>query len=99
MTMEKVDAFLKHQGFVFQGSEIYGGLANDWDYGPFGVELKSNIKKFWWRKFVQESPYNVGMDSAIIMNPKVWIVSVHVARFSDLLIDCNKCGVRYRADQ
>jgi len=99
MTMEKLVAFLKHQGFVFQGSEIYGGLANAWDYGPLGVELKNNIKKFWWRKFVQESPYNVGMDSAIIMNPKVWIASGHVAGFSDPLIDCKKCGVRYRADK
>jgi len=97
--MEKLVAFLKHQGFVFQGSEIYGGLANAWDYGPLGVELKNNIKKFWWRKFVQESPYNVGMDSAIIMNPKVWIASGHVAGFSDPLIDCKKCGVRYRADK
>lgn len=99
MTMEKLVAFLKHQGFVFQGSEIYGGLANAWDYGPLGVELKNNIKKFWWKKFVQESPYNVGMDSAIIMNPKVWIASGHVSSFSDPLIDCKKCGVRYRADK
>jgi len=99
MTMEKLVAFLKHHGFVFQGSEIYGGLANAWDYGPLGVELKNNIKRFWWKKFVQESPYNVGMDSAIIMNPKVWVASGHVASFSDPLIDCKKCGVRYRADK
>ena len=99
MTMEKLVAFLKHQGFVFQGSEIYGGLANAWDYGPLGVELKNNLKKLWWKKFVQESPYNVGMDSAIIMNPQVWVASGHVGGFSDPLTDCKKCGVRYRADK
>lgn len=99
MTMEKFVAFLKHQGYVFQGSEIYGGLANSWDYGPLGVELKNNIKKLWWKKFVQESPYNVGMDSAILMNPQVWVASGHVAGFSDPLTDCKKCGVRYRADK
>ena len=99
MTMEKLVSFLKHQGFVFQGSEIYGGLANAWDYGPLGVELKNNLKKLWWKKFVQESPYNVGMDSAIIMNPQVWVASGHVGGFSDPLTDCKKCGVRYRADK
>jgi len=99
MTMEKFVAYLKHQGFVYQGSEIYGGLANTWDYGPLGVELKNNIKKAWWKKFVQESPYNVGMDSAILMNPSVWIASGHVGGFSDPLTDCKKCGVRYRADK
>lgn len=99
MTMDKLVAFLKHQGFVFQGSEIYGGLANAWDYGPLGVELKNNLKKLWWKKFVQESPYNVGMDSAIIMNPQVWVASGHVGGFSDPLTDCKKCGVRYRADK
>lgn len=99
MTMDKLVVFLKHQGFVYQGSEIYGGLANAWDYGPLGVELKNNIKKAWWKKFIQESPYNVGMDSAILMNPKVWIASGHVGGFSDPLTDCKKCGVRYRADK
>ncbi|MDD3382306.1 MAG: glycine--tRNA ligase, partial [Bacilli bacterium] len=99
MTMDKLVAFLKNQGFVYQGSEIYGGLANAWDYGPLGVELKNNIKKTWWKYFVQESIYNVGMDSAILMNPNVWIASGHVTSFSDPLIDCKKCGVRYRADK
>lgn len=99
MTMEKFVAFLKHQGFIFQGSEIYGGLANSWDFGPLGVELKNNLKKAWWKKFVQESPYNVGMDSAILMNPQVWVASGHVGGFSDPLTDCKKCGVRYRADK
>lgn len=97
--MEKFVAFLKHQGFIFQGSEIYGGLANSWDFGPLGVELKNNLKKAWWKKFVQESPYNVGMDSAILMNPQVWVASGHVGGFSDPLTDCKKCGVRYRADK
>ncbi len=99
MTMEKFVAFLKGQGFVYQGSEIYGGLANAWDYGPLGVELKNNIKREWWKKFVQESPYNVGLDSAILMNSKVWVASGHVGGFSDPLIDCKKCGVRHRADK
>lgn len=99
INMEKFVAFLKNQGFVYQGSEIYGGLANAWDYGPLGVELKNNIKRAWWKKFVQESPYNVGMDSAILMNPRVWIASGHVGGFSDPLIDCKKCGTRYRADK
>lgn len=98
-SMEQFVAFLKHQGFVYQGSEIYGGLANAWDYGPLGVEIKNNVKKFWWKKFVQESIYNVGMDSAILMNPKVWIASGHVGSFSDPLTDCKKCGVRFRADK
>ena len=98
-SMEQFVAFLKHQGFVYQGSEIYGGLANAWDFGPLGVELKNNVKKFWWKKFVQESPYNVGMDSAIIMNPNVWMASGHVSSFSDPLTDCKKCGVRHRADK
>ena len=99
ITMEEFVAFLKHQGFVYQGSEIYGGLANAWDYGPLGVELKNNIKKFWWKKFVQESPYNVGMDSAILMNPNVWVASGHVGSFSDPLTDCKGCGARHRADK
>lgn len=99
ITMEQFVAFLKHQGFVYQGSEIYGGLANSWDYGPLGVEIKNNVKKFWWKKFVQESKFNVGMDSAILMNPNVWIASGHVGSFSDPLIDCKNCGVRHRADK
>ncbi|MDY0063534.1 MAG: glycine--tRNA ligase [Bacilli bacterium] len=98
-SMEEFVAYLRHLGFVYQGSEIYGGLANAWDYGPLGVELKNNIKKYWWKKFVQSSPFNVGMDSAILMNPAVWIASGHVGSFSDPLIDCKKCGSRYRADQ
>ena len=99
MNMEKFVAFLKGQGFVYQGSEIYGGLANAWDYGPLGVELLNNIKQAWWKKFIQESPYNVGMDSAILMNSNVWVASGHVGGFSDPLTDCKKCGVRYRADK
>ena len=99
ISMEKFVAFLKNQGFVYQGSEIYGGLANAWDYGPLGVELLNNIKNTWWKKFVQESPYNVGMDSAILMNPKVWVASGHVGGFSDPLTDCKSCGTRYRADK
>ena len=99
ISMEKFVTFLKNQGFVYQGSEIYGGLANAWDYGPLGVELKNNIKQLWWKKFVQESPYNVGMDSAILMNSKVWVASGHVGGFSDPLTDCKKCGTRYRADK
>ncbi len=97
--MEKLVAYLKQQGFVFQGSEIYGGLANSWDFGPLGVELKNNIKRAWWKKFIQESPYNVGLDASILMNPKVWIASGHVGSFTDPLTDCKKCGVRYRADK
>lgn len=99
ITMEQFVAFLKHQGFVYQGSEIYGGLANSWDYGPLGVEIKNNVKKFWWKKFVQESVHNVGMDSAILINPNIWIASGHVGGFSDPLIDCKNCGVRHRADK
>lgn len=99
LTMEQFVAFLRHQGFVYQGSEIYGGLANAWDMGPLGVELKNNIKHAWWQKFIQESPTNVGMDSAILMNPNVWVASGHVGGFSDPLTDCKKCGVRYRADK
>ncbi|MDF2520582.1 MAG: glycine--tRNA ligase [Clostridia bacterium] len=97
-TMEKIVALSKNRGFVYSGSEIYGGLANSWDYGPLGVELKNNVKKAWWRKFVQESPYNVGLDSAILMNPQVWVASGHVGGFSDPLIDCKECKTRHRAD-
>ena len=82
-TMEKIVALCKNRGFVFPGSEIYGGLANSWDYGPLGVEMKNNVKRAWWKKFVQENPYNVGLDSAILMNPQVWVASGHVSTFND----------------
>ncbi len=98
-TMEKVIALCKSRGFVFSGSEIYGGLANTWDYGPLGVELKNNIKKAWWKKFVQENPYNVGLDSAILMNPQTWVASGHLGGFSDPLMDCKECKERFRADK
>ncbi len=98
-TMEKVVALCKGRGFVYAGSEIYGGLANTWDYGPLGVELKNNVKKAWWKKFVQESPYNVGLDAAILMNPKTWVASGHVGGFSDPLMDCKECKSRHRADK
>lgn len=97
--MEKLVAHAKSQGFVYQGSEIYDGLANTWDYGPLGVELKNNIKQAWWKRFIQESPYNVGLDSAIFMNSKVWEASGHVDGFSDPLIDCKSCKTRHRADK
>ncbi|MDO5388592.1 MAG: glycine--tRNA ligase, partial [Clostridia bacterium] len=97
-TMEKVVALAKARGFVYPGSEIYGGLANSWDYGPLGVELKNNVKKAWWKKFVQESPYNVGVDCAILMNPEVWVASGHVGGFNDPLMDCKECKERFRAD-
>lgn len=96
---EKVVSHMKNSGFVFQGSEIYGGLSNTWDFGPLGIELKDNIKKAWWKKFIQESPYNVGIQSAILMNPQVWVASGHVGGFSDPLMDCKKCKTRHRADQ
>lgn len=99
ITLEGLVAFLKEQGFVFQGSEIYGGLANAWDYGPLGVELKNNIKQAWWKKFVRESKYNVGLDSAILMNREVWVASGHIGSFSDPLVDCKKCHSRFRADK
>lgn len=98
-TMEKIVSLSKSRGFVFPGSEVYGGLANTWDYGPLGVELKNNVKKAWWKKFVQESPYNVGLDAAILMNPQTWVASGHVGGFSDPLIDCKKCKSRFRADK
>lgn len=98
-TMEKIVSLSKSRGFVFPGSEIYGGLANTWDYGPLGVELKNNVKRAWWKKFVQESPYNVGVDAAILMNPQTWVASGHVGGFSDPLIDCKKCKSRFRADK
>lgn len=99
VTMEKVVALVKNRGFVYSGSEIYGGLANSWDYGPLGVELKNNVKKAWWNKFIQGSPYNVGVDCAILMNPQVWVTSGHVGGFSDPLMDCKECKERFRADK
>ncbi|MEG0854557.1 MAG: glycine--tRNA ligase [Angelakisella sp.] len=98
-TMEKVVALCKGRGFVYSGSEIYGGLSNTWDYGPLGVEFKNNVKRAWWKKFVQESPYNVGLDCAILMNPQVWVASGHVGGFSDPLMDCKDCKTRHRADK
>ncbi len=98
-TMDKVVALCKGRGFIYAGSEIYGGLSNTWDYGPLGVELKNNVKKAWWKSFVQESPLNVGLDSAILMNPQVWIASGHVGGFSDPLMDCKDCKTRHRADK
>ncbi|HIQ59857.1 MAG TPA: glycine--tRNA ligase, partial [Candidatus Merdivicinus intestinavium] len=98
-TMDQLINLCKGRGFVYPGSEIYGGLANSWDYGPLGVEFKNNVKKAWWKKFVQESPYNVGLDSAIIMNPQTWVTSGHVGGFSDPLMDCKDCKARYRADK
>ncbi len=98
-TMEKIVALAKTRGFVYPGSEIYGGLANTWDFGNLGVELKNNIKKAWWQKFVMESPYNVGVDCAILMNPQTWVASGHLGSFSDPLMDCKECHERFRADQ
>ncbi len=98
-TMDKIVALCKGRGFVYSGSEIYGGLANTWDYGPLGVEFKNNVKNAWRKKFVQESPYNVGLDSAILMNPMTWVASGHVGGFSDPLMDCKDCHTRHRADQ
>ncbi len=97
--MDRLVALAKTRGFVYPGSDIYGGLANSWDYGPLGVLLKNNVKSAWWKKFVQESPYNVGIDSAILMNPEVWVASGHVGGFNDPLIDCRECKTRFRADQ
>jgi glycyl-tRNA synthetase len=96
--MDKLVALCKVRGFIFAGSEIYGGLANTWDYGPLGVELKNNVKKAWWKKFIQESPTNVGLDAAILMNRNVWVASGHVATFNDPLVDCRACKSRFRAD-
>ena len=99
VTMDKLVNLCKGRGFLFPGSEIYGGLANSWDYGPLGVEFKNNIKKAWWKRFVQQSKYNVGLDSAIIMNPETWVASGHVGGFSDPLMDCKACKTRHRADK
>ena len=98
-TMEKIVALAKNRGFVYPGSEIYGGLANTWDYGNLGVELKNNVKRAWWQKFIQESPYNVGVDCAILMNTQTWVASGHIGGFSDPLMDCKECHERFRADQ
>ena len=97
--MEKIVALAKNRGYVYPGSEIYGGLANTWDYGPLGVEFKNNVKKAWWKKFVQESKYNVGLDAAILMNPRTWEASGHIGGFADPLIDCKECRSRFRADK
>ena len=99
LTMDKLVALCKNRGFIFAGSEIYGGLANSWDYGPLGVEFKNNVKRAWWQKFVQESKYNVGLDSAILMNSQVWVASGHVGTFNDPLMDCKACKARFRADK
>ena len=98
-TMEKIVALAKSRGFVYPGSEIYGGLANTWDYGNLGVELKNNVKRAWWKKFIQENPYNVGVDCAILMNPQTWVASGHLGGFSDPLMDCKECHERFRADK
>ena len=98
-TMDKIVALAKNRGFVYPGSEIYGGLANTWDYGNLGVELKNNVKRAWWQKFIQENPYNVGVDCAILMNPQTWVASGHLGSFSDPLMDCKECHERFRADK
>ena len=99
VTMEKIVSLCKTRGFIFPGSEIYGGLANTWDYGPLGIEFINNIKKAWWKKFIQQNPNNVGLESALLMNPQVWVASGHVGGFSDPLIDCKECKSRFRADK
>ena len=99
VTMDQLVSLAKQRGIIFPGSEIYGGLANTWDYGPLGVELKNNVKRAWWKKFVQESPYNVGLDAAILMNPQTWVASGHVGGFSDPMVDCKQCKSRFRADK
>lgn len=98
-TMEKIVALAKNRGYVYPGSDIYGGLANTWDYGPLGVELKNNVKKAWWQKFIHENEHNVGIDCAILMNKDVWVASGHVGNFSDPLMDCKECKSRFRADK
>ena len=98
-SMDKIVNLCKARGYIYPGSEIYGGLANTWDYGPLGVEFKNNVKKAWMKKFVQESKYNVGLDAAILMNPETWVASGHVGGFSDPLIDCKECKTRHRADK
>ena len=98
-SMEKIVSLCKNRGFIYPGSEIYGGLANTWDYGPLGSELKNNVKKAWQKKFIQECKYNVGLDAAIFMNPETWVATGHVGGFSDPLIDCKECKTRHRADK
>ncbi len=98
-TLDKIKNLCKGRGFIYPGSEIYGGLANTWDYGNLGVELKNNVKKAWWQKFIQENPYNVGVDCAILMNPQTWVASGHLGSFSDPLMDCKECHERFRADK
>ena len=99
LKMEEMVNYAKQYGFIFQGSEIYGGLSNTWDYGPLGIELKENVRKAWWKKFIQEHPFNYGLQSSILMNPKVWEATGHITNFSDPLMDCRKCKTRYRADK
>ncbi|KPV39345.1 glycine--tRNA ligase [Alicyclobacillus ferrooxydans] len=99
VSMEQLVALAKHRGFIFPGSDIYGGLANTWDYGPLGSELKNNIKRAWWRQFIQQSPLNVGLDTAILMNREVWVASGHVGNFNDPMVDCRQCKARHRADK
>ena len=98
-SFETITQHLQTSGFVFQGSQIYGGLSNTWDYGPLGAEMKRNIRSMWWKKFVQESPTNVGIDAAILMNPKVWEATGHVSTFNDPMVDCKACKARHRADE
>ncbi|MFC4812338.1 glycine--tRNA ligase [Paenibacillus sp. GCM10023250] len=98
-SMDSIVSLAKQRGFIFPGSDIYGGLANAWDYGPLGVELKNNVKRAWWKKFIQQSPHNVGLDAAILMNPQVWAASGHVGNFNDPMIDCKSCNSRHRADK
>src|SRR3954471_15217397 len=98
-SLDQIVSLAKRRGFVYPGSEIYGGLANSWDYGPLGTELKNNIKQLWWKRFVQQRPDMVVIDAALIMNPKVWEASGHVATFSDPLVECKNCHSRFRADQ
>src|SRR4051812_8749230 len=97
--MEKIVSLCKRRGFIFPGSEIYGGLANSWDYGPLGVELKNNIKQLWWNRFVRQRDDMVGIDAALIMNPKVWAASGHLSEFNDPMVECKNCHERFRADQ
>ena len=99
ITMEELVNYCKQYGIIFQGSEIYGGLSNTWDYGPVGTNIKENLRSAWKKKFIQENPYNVGLDAAILMNPNVWVASGHVASFTDPLIDCKHCKSRHRADK
>jgi len=99
VTMDEIVNYCKQYGFIFQGSEIYGGLSNTWDYGPLGRELKENVRRAWWKKFIQENPYNYGLDAAILMNPNVWVASGHVTNFNDPLVDCKNCKSRHRADK